>query len=134
MSLQAPRTEEYMVNTPAVATGASATTSVVEAPYAGSITEVKYVPVAAVTGVNTNTRRVSLVNKGQAGAGNTEMAFLQFDAGVNGVAFDASLLTLSATPANRNFVEGDILAWVSAAVGSGLADPGGEVIAVLSRS
>lgn len=92
-----------------------------------TVSAVTYAPVTAITGANTNTRSVSLVNKGQTGAGSTVVATIQYNSGVNAAAADENTVTLSATPANLNVVAGDILQWQSTAVGTGIADPGGLV-------
>lgn len=102
-------------------------------PEALKVTSVTYTPAAAINGANTNTRRVALINRGQNGAGATVIAELQFNSGVNAVAFDEKVITLSATTANLSVAEGDILEWLSDAVGTGIADPGGLVIVTLSR-
>jgi hypothetical protein len=48
--------------------------------------------------------------------------------GVNAVAFDEKAITLSATASDLVVAAGDVLVWVSTAVGgTGLADPGGQV-------
>jgi hypothetical protein len=87
-----------------------------------------------MTGDNTNGRTLTIVNKGQSGAGSTVMATLAFTTGVNGVAFDEKAFTLSGTAANLNVVSGDVLAVVSTHTGTGIADPGGRVEVQLSRS
>lgn len=92
-----------------------------------TVSAVTYAPVTAITGANTNTRSVSLVNKGQTGAGSTVVATIQYNSGVNAAAADENTVTLSATPANLNVAAGDILQWQSTAVGTGIADPGGLV-------
>lgn len=96
---------------------------------AGRISSVTYTPEAAITGANSPASRTyTLVNKGQAGAGTTTVATLAMVAGVNGVAFDEKAITLSVTPADLVTADGDVLAWVSTAVGgTGLVDPGGLV-------
>lgn len=104
------------------------------APFAGTVSSVTYTPDAAITGANTNTRAVRLRNRGQAGAGTTIVAELQFDAGVNATAFDEKVIPLSGTAANLVVAEGDILEWFSDAVGTGLADPGGLARVEISRS
>jgi hypothetical protein len=93
----------------------------------GTVTAVTYAPVTAITGANTNTRSVSLVNKGQSGAGSTVIATIQYNSGVNAAAADENTVTLSGTPANLVVAAGDILQWQSTAVGTGIADPGGLV-------
>lgn len=97
------------------------------APRDGTVTAVSYTTVTAITGANTNTRSVSLVNKGQAGAGSTVIATLQFNSGINTVAADEKTITLSVTAADLLLVAGDVLQWQSTAVGTGIADPGGLV-------
>lgn len=112
---------------PARATAVDGQQTIGEAPNGGTVTSVSYIPEAAITGANTDTRRLSLVNRGQAGAGTTEIAALAFTAGVNGVENDEKALTLNATYASRKVSKGDVLELVSDSQGTGLADPGGLV-------
>ena len=114
-------------NVPDVATATDDTKILAECPFDGTVTAVSYTPDAAITGANTNTRRVALVNRGSAGTGTTIVAELQFNSGVDAVAGDEETITLSGTAANLEVTQGDILAWESEAVGTGLADPGGLV-------
>jgi hypothetical protein len=94
---------------------------------------VQYVPEAAITGANTNTRSMTLFNKGQAGAGTTTVATLQFDSGVNAAANDEKAVTLSGTAANLDLAAGDTLLWRSLHIGTGQADPGGLVRVTVTR-
>lgn len=112
-------------NQPAVATAASDTNILGEVKQDGTVSGVSYTPDASITGVNTNTRILRVVNRGQSGGGTTLVASLQFDSGVNATAGDEKALTLSGTPANLSVSAGDVLALESNAVGTGLADPGG---------
>lgn len=130
---QAPLTEHINVQVAAVATASDATPAVDRSPFDGTVTGVTYTPNAAITGAATNTRAVSLVNKGQTGAGSTVVATLEFDSGVNGVAYDEKAIPLSGTPANLVVAQGDVLEWQSSHVGTGLADPGGMVHIEISR-
>jgi hypothetical protein len=114
--------------------GNSRNTNVYRVDSAGTVSAVTYSTVTAITGANTNTRSVSLVNKGQAGAGSTVIATLQFNSGVNTVASDETTITLSGTPANLVVAAGDILQWQSTAVGTGIADPGGLVCVTVSAT
>ncbi len=111
----------------AAATGADLNTNVLVCPQAGTVTAVTYTPVSTITGADTNTRSVTLVNKGQNGAGTTVVATLQFNSGVNATGSDEKTITLSATAANLVVAAGDVLQWQSTHVGTGLADPGGLV-------
>lgn len=113
---------------PARAAGTDGQTTIGEATHDSKVTSVSYIPDAAITGANTDTRRLSLVNRGQAGTGTTEIAALSFIAGVNAAENDEKAFTLHATHANREVAKGDVLELVSDSQGStGLADPGGVV-------
>lgn len=107
--------------------GSNLNTNVFICPSDATVSAVTYSTVTAITGANTNTRSVSLVNMGQAGAGTTVIATLQFNSGVNTVASDEKTITVSSTAADLNVVAGDLLQWRSTAVGTGIADPGGLV-------
>lgn len=130
---QAPRTHTILMVVPAVAAAADDTTTIGIAPFAGTITSVTYIADTAITGANTESRTVSLINKGTGGAGTTAAATLAMVSGVNSAAFDEKTITLSSTAADLDVVEGDVLAWKSLHVGStGLADPGGSVKVILT--
>jgi hypothetical protein len=131
---EAPNINRLQITAPAVGTAGNDDNAILgRAPFTGTVTGVSYIPKSAITGANTNTRRVALVNKGQSGSGTTEIAAIQYNSGVNAVAFDENIVTLSGTAANLDVVEGDILAFTSTHVGTGITDPGGLVIVTLSR-
>lgn len=109
---------------PQATAGSDLSTNIYQCPRAGTVSAVTYATVTAITGANTNTRSVSLVNKGT-GAGTTVVATLQFDSGVNTTANSPKTITLSATAANLVVAAGDVLQWQSTHVGTGIADPGG---------
>jgi hypothetical protein len=83
---------------------------------------------------STNSRTVTLYNRGQTGVGTTVVAQLAFVAGVNGVQYDAKAITLSVVANATTVAVGDVLEWNSAAVGTGLADPGGSVHCEITRA
>jgi hypothetical protein len=112
---------------PQATAGSDLNTQFYVSPRAATVSSVSYVPVTTITGANTNTRSVSLVNLGQAGAGTTVVATLQFNSGVNATAGIAKTITLSGTAANLVLAAGDVLQWQSTHVGTGIADPGGLV-------
>ena len=121
---------------PAVTILATTDTVIGEANKAGRVTSVTYTPEAAVTGAaSPASRTVSLINKGQAGAGTTVVASLALLGGVNLVAHDEKDITLSVTAADRVVAAGDQLVWLSAPVGgTGLVDPGGHVVVEIGAS
>lgn len=128
-----PLTRYLMIDTDAVAAGADGAVVLGIAVEDSTVTAVSYTPNATITGADTNTRTIAVVNKGAAGAGSTSVASLALTSGVNGTAFDEKALTLSGTAANLNVTEGDVLAFTSTHAASGLADPGGVVKVTLVR-
>lgn len=135
MADTAPYVRVIEADVPAVSTaGNDDDTVIAQAPFACTVTAVQYVPEAAITGADTNSRTVSLVNKGAAGSGTTSVASLALTSGVNAAANDEKTITLSATAANLVLAAGDTLQWRSIHVGSGITDPGGLVRVTLSRN
>ena len=135
MSGRAPHVQRLTADVPAVAAGADASTALLEAPYAGTVTAVTYTPIANVTGNTTESRTFTLVNKGADGNGTTVIATRAMTTGVDATDFNEDALTLSAVEGATTVAEGDVLAWVSTHVGStGLADPGGLVQIDVSRT
>lgn len=133
--MTAPLVRVIEQDVPAVGTaGNDQNTIACQAPFDGTVSLVEFVPAAAITGANTNTRAVALVNKGQAGSGSTSVASLQFDSGVNASANNEKSVPLSGTPANLVVAQGDTLLWTSTHVGTGITDPGGIIRITLSRS
>jgi len=118
----------------AVAATADVTIPVCEAPQTGTISRVTYTPSAAITGANTNSRTLTVTNRGAAGSGTTVVATLALTSGVNAAADAEKAVTLSGTAANLNVTQGDVITFESTHVGSsGLADPGGLVIVEFTR-
>lgn len=119
---------------PVATAGNDLTTVVARAPFAGTVTAVNYVAGADITGAATNNRTFTLTNKGQDGNGTTVVATLNMASGVNASDFDEKGITLSVVAAATTVAEGDVLAWTSLHVGTGIADPGGEVVVTFSRA
>lgn len=135
MADTAPYVRVIEADVPAVSTaGNDDDTVIAQAPFACTVTAVQYVPEAAITGADTNSRTVSLVNKGAAGSGTTSVASLALTSGVNAAANDEKAITLSATAANLVLAAGDTLQWRSIHIGTGITDPGGLVRVTLSRN
>lgn len=133
--MSAPLVNVIQQDVPAVSTAGNSDDSVVaQAPFAGTVTAVQYVPEAAITGAATNNRTVSLVNKGQAGSSTVTIATLTFGSGTNATANNEVTVTLSATASDLVVAEGDTLLWRSVANGTGIADPGGVAKVYVSRS
>ncbi|MFB4280843.1 hypothetical protein ACBJ59_36525 [Nonomuraea sp. MTCD27] len=130
----APYVQVLSFPAPAVSTAnASDDITAAVAPFDCTVTAVAYITEAAVTGAATNNRTVSVVNKGQAGAGSTTVASLTFGSGTNAVAYDETTVTLSGTAANLDLAAGDVLQWRSIFAGTGIADPGGLVRVTVTR-
>ena len=93
----------------------------------GLVNSVEFVPDWSVTGAVTNNRTFTLFNRRSDGTGTTTMALLALTSGTNLTRGVAATITLQSA-ANRLVAVGDILQWESLHVGSGLPDPGGQVI------
>jgi len=128
-----PRQMTFEVPVPAVAGGSDDSNPVFIAPYDFTLESVTFVPKSTITGANTNTRKHELVNKGAAGSGSTVMASLQYNSGVNATGFDEKTITNSGTAADLNGSSGDVVAFASTHVGTGLADPGGLLKVTISK-
>lgn len=106
--------------------GSTDTNAVFVADKAMTVTGVKWVPSAAVTGAATNNFALQLINKGATGAGTTGVTTAKtYDNAVNSAANVAEALTLSSTAADLNLAAGDVLAFVRTINGTGLASPKG---------
>jgi hypothetical protein len=130
---EAPLVRKLTADADAVAKGSDGSISVGPAPFAGKVVSVTYIPPSTLTGANTNSRTLKLVNKGQSGSGTNVVAEKAFTTGVNAAAFDETALTLSGTASKLEVAQGDVLALVSEHVGEGLADPGGEFQVKIER-
>lgn len=131
----APLTRVEEKTVPAVAAGTDSEKNIITVPWAGTVTSVTYAPDTVLTGANTDSRTLVLVNKGQSGAGTTVVATKAFLSTVNAAADDQTAITLSVVAGATTVAAGDVLAWQSTHVGStGLADPGGLVTVELTRA
>lgn len=134
MADTAPLIKKYDRSVAAVSAGSDLETDLLVVDMAGTVSSVKYVASTALTGANTDSRTINLVNKGQSGAGTTVIATKAFTSGVNAAADDDTTITLSGTAANLVVADGDVLVWQSNHVGStGLADPGGLAHVEITR-
>jgi hypothetical protein len=132
----APLQRSLTADVPPVAITADGSTVIGDCPIAGTVTAVTYTPEGAVTGAaSPASRTLSVVNRGQAGAGTTVVASLALVGGVDLVAYDGKPITLSVVADAADVAEGDVLEWRSVATTSatGLADPGGSVEVVIDR-
>jgi hypothetical protein len=132
--MTAPLERTLQATLPALGAAVAGDQVVGEAPFAGTVTSVSYTPEAAITGDNTNTRTMTLVNKGQSGSGSTVIATLAFTTGNNAAAFDEKQFVMSVVANATTVAAEDVLVAVETVAGTGLANPGGRVEVVLSRS
>lgn len=123
-----PDVDVMAASVPPISTvGNSGTHALGEVARDGTVTGASLIPDSAITGAATNNRRVRVINKGQDGTGTTIVAELAFASGVNAAVSDETALPVSGTPANLEVAAGDVLAYESTAIGTGIADPGGLV-------
>jgi hypothetical protein len=98
-----------------------------------TVTAVRYIADATLTGAATNTRAIT-INRRTAGGSATVLATLQFNNAINATAYASTTITLSGTPANLDVPAGDIITFASTHIGTGLADPGGTIEVDLTRA
>ena len=116
----------------AVGTAGNDLSTLAKAPVSGRVSGVSYLPSAGLSGANTNSRTLSLINKGDAGAGTTSIASLDLVSGTDLTAFDEKTITLAGTATDRDVVAGDVLQWQSLHVLTGIVDPGGTVVVTIA--
>jgi len=105
------------------------------APYAATVTALRYIPETAITGDATNHAVLSAQNKGAAGSGTDEVASFAFDTPTTDdvAALDEKAITLSATAANLNLAAGDIVSIKKTTPGTGLALDGIVIFEIRKR-
>lgn len=134
MTDTSPLTRTVTARVANVAAGSDLESNIAIAPFAGTVAA-SYAPDTVLTGANTESRTLSIINKGQSGSGTTVPALKAFTSGVNAPADDETTITASVTAADLVVAAGDVIAWKSLHVGStGLADPGGLAKVVFTRS
>ena len=130
----APSTVREKLRVVAATAAADAEIVATRAPFVGTVA-VAYSPDTVLTGANTESRTLSAINKGQAGAGVTEVASKAFTAGVSAPAFDETVITASVVALAVDVADGDIISFKSTAVGAtGLAQPAGLVVITFTRA
>lgn len=115
----------------AAATAVTAETIVGIAAYRSSVVGAYFVPSAAMSGAATANRKLNIVNTGQAGAGTAIPATITFTAAVDGVANDASALTVSGTAATVAVAAGDVITVQALVNSTGLPLPAGLIVVEL---
>lgn len=106
---------------------ATRTTVIGVAPFAGVVSSVSFVAAAAITGDDTDNRKFAVVNKGQAGAGTTEVAGVTFETDVDAAAAVAMAVPVADDAGDLVVAAGDVLTLVETISGTGLAHGGGLV-------
>lgn len=115
---------DHLVQVAAIAHLAATATediALIHIPFACKIVEAGFVPAAAVTGVNTNTTNLNVINR-ESGAGVTELANYDLIAGNNLAA--ATPKVISAAPSTL-LAAGATIALQAEKVGTGLNTPAG---------
>ena len=103
------------------------------APFDLEVTAVRYLPSAALSGVTATEATLSVINKDADGLGSDSMALLSFVDTVDAVAFDEKDIPLSATVADRDANEGDVISIEKTVTSTGLALDGSVEIEFVSR-
>jgi hypothetical protein len=116
-----PKTEVQRVGFADVNAGSSLDVYGIVAPFNANVSAVQLILSATATGAATHYKHVKVINKGQAGAGDTVVAELAFSA--NTIIATAALpksIPLATTASQLMVTEGDVLAYCLSDVGNGL--------------
>ena len=117
---------EKYVPSHAAATATEVVAEPFRAPFKGTIVGFGFIPLAAVTGDDTNRTNINILNKGTDGStGAAEITNLDLATGVNLVAFDEKVIPLAA---NYEVIEGQVIVLQHEKVASGVLVPAGTWI------
>lgn len=91
------------------------------APFNLTVTAVRYLPAAALTGATATEVTLAVKNRALDGAGSTEIAALSFITTVDAVAFDEKEIPLSGVAADQDVLEGELVTIEKSVTSTGLA-------------
>lgn len=134
MADKAPLSKKLTADTDSLTKGGEFAAPLGPAPFAGKVTAVTWIAGSTLTGANTNTITLKLINKGQSGSGTNVVAEKSFTSGVNAPASDETTITLSGTASKLEVAEGDVLTMEAVKVGEGIATPAGEIQVQIERT
>lgn len=97
-------------------------------PCRAKLNSVKWVPFAAVTGANTDSTNINIINRGTDGTGTTEIGNVDFAAGTNAAATTAKSIYAPAAGSELQMSEGSVVTATFEKVGNGLALPAGTFV------
>lgn len=116
----------YAAAIPPTAAGTAVEVPIVELPFPALVTEVRWIPGAAMTANGTNFCTLNVRNR-QTGAGTIVPAGPRSWASVNSVSTTPEILTLSSTATDLQLASGDVVTAHFTHTASGLAIPAGLV-------
>ena len=123
-----PSGHRRTVYVPAVSAGTDKKYPLFEADKDLTVTKAVFIPSADITGADTDTMSVKVINAGDDGSGTTLIASKAYTDGVDATALVPEDLTLSSTAANLEVDEGEVVVYLNDQSGtSGLAAPIGVV-------
>jgi hypothetical protein len=133
---RSPNIRTLQATIAAAGAGAAQDQVIDEAPFAGTVVAVRLIPEANLTADNTNYRTFRVMNKGQAGTGNTVIASLATTVTATGgeTAFDEKVIPLSVVAGATAVAAGDVLAVDETVTGTGVAHSGYRIEVDISRS
>lgn len=97
-------------------------------PCRAKLAAVKWVPLAAVTGQNTDTTNINIINRGTDGTGTTEIANVDFTSGVNASTHTAKSIYAPSAGSELQMSEGTVISATFEKVGTGLLLPAGTFV------
>lgn len=132
-----PLVQNFTLDVTSMATAADYSAIAFEAPYAGTVQSVRYIPNGTQAGgAIANSRILTLYNrKSGAGTGTTAVAQMALtSSGAVGLTDNVPASLTMTTSALCVAASGDIFEWETLHRTTGLPDPGGKVVIRFSRS
>lgn len=127
-----PHTRTVRLPTALATAGTEDTVALFRAPFNLTVTAVRYLPNAGLTGVTATEATLDVQNRGAAGDGTTSIASISFIDSEDATAFVPKDLTLGAA-ADRDVDEGEIIALDKSVTSTGLAIDGAIEIEFRNR-
>jgi hypothetical protein len=127
--------EKLEASVPAAGAAVVQDTVLGRSPIAGRVHSVIVTPEAAVVANAAANRTFRVVNKGQAGTGNTVVASFQTDTPTTDdlAAYNDKEIPLSSTPSDLNVAEGDTFTADEIVTGAGVAHSGYKIALEITR-
>lgn len=120
--------DDLLPNIAHAAATATETLTIFKSPCRAKLKAVTWVPGAAITGANTDTTHINVINRGTDGTLTTEIGNKDWIAGVNATAFGEVSIYAPAAGSELQLSQNHVISCTFEKVGNGLALPNGTFV------